>query len=129
RRGRRQPARLETQRRVAAGDPPLAAKSRPAARTSRSTRMSSPEQWTHPDPGDGPAAQAAQPSREQVIAGLRATTEGGAELTQLLTPEGERISSPQFDHYVDDIDAEALRGLYRDMVLVRRADRECNAMQ
>ncbi|RSN59046.1 pyruvate dehydrogenase (acetyl-transferring) E1 component subunit alpha [Amycolatopsis sp. WAC 04182] len=87
------------------------------------------EHWTHPEPGDGPAAVSAQPSPEQVIAGLRATSEGGAELTQLLTPEGERISSPQFDRYVDDIDAEALKGLYRDMVLVRRADREANAMQ
>jgi 2-oxoisovalerate dehydrogenase E1 component alpha subunit len=91
--------------------------------------MSSPEQWTHPEPGAGPAAQAAQPSREQVIAGLRATNEGGAELTQLLTPEGERIVSPHFDSYLTDIDGEALRGLYRDMVLVRRADRESNAMQ
>jgi pyruvate dehydrogenase E1 component alpha subunit len=87
------------------------------------------EQWTHPEPGDGPAAVAAQPSPEQVIAGLRATSEGGAELTQLLTPEGERVPSPRFDKYVDDIDDEALRGLYRDMVLVRRADREANAMQ
>src|SRR5207244_9942483 len=64
-----------------------------------------------------------------VIAGLRGTTEGGAELTQLLTPEGERIANPHFDRYVEDIDGEALRGLYRDMVLVRRADRESNAMQ
>ncbi|MDQ0378075.1 pyruvate dehydrogenase E1 component alpha subunit [Amycolatopsis thermophila] len=50
-------------------------------------------------------------------------------MTQLLTPEGERIASPQFDRYISDIDPEALRGLYRDMVLVRRADREANAMQ
>jgi len=91
--------------------------------------MSSPEQWTRPEPGEGPAAQAAQPSREQVIAGLRNTDAGGAEVTQLLTPEGERIASPQFDRYISDIDPEALRGLYRDMVLVRRADREANAMQ
>jgi 2-oxoisovalerate dehydrogenase E1 component alpha subunit len=91
--------------------------------------MSSPEQWTHPEPGAGPAAVAAQPTPEQVIAGLRATSEGGAELTQLLTPEGERVPSEQFDPYVADIDETALRGLYRDMVLVRRADREANAMQ
>ncbi|EHR53807.1 pyruvate dehydrogenase E1 component, alpha subunit [Saccharomonospora marina XMU15] len=90
--------------------------------------MSSPEQWTRPEPGAGPAATAAQPSPEQVIAGLRATAEGGAELTQLLTPEGERQPS-RFDPYLADIDDAALRGLYRDMVLVRRADRECNAMQ
>jgi 2-oxoisovalerate dehydrogenase E1 component alpha subunit len=85
--------------------------------------MSSPEQWTHPGPGAGPAAIAAQPTPEQVIAGLRAASEGGVELTQLLTPEGERVESPQFDNYVEDIDFEALRGLYRDLVLVRRADR------
>jgi 2-oxoisovalerate dehydrogenase E1 component alpha subunit len=91
--------------------------------------MPSPEQWTHPAPGAGPAATAAEPSPAQVIAGLRATSEGGAELTQLLTPEGERVSSPRFDPYLADIDDEALRGLYRDMVLVRRADREANAMQ
>ncbi|QWF80620.1 pyruvate dehydrogenase (acetyl-transferring) E1 component subunit alpha [Amycolatopsis sp. CA-230715] len=91
--------------------------------------MPSPEQWTHPEPGAGPAAEAAQPTPEQVIAGLRATNEGGPELTQLLTPEGERLSSSVFDRYVADIDSEALRGLYRDMVLVRRADRESNAMQ
>ncbi|MCP2255948.1 pyruvate dehydrogenase E1 component alpha subunit [Prauserella aidingensis] len=91
--------------------------------------MPSPEQWTRPDPGAGPAATAAQPSPEQVIAGLRATTEGGAELTQLLTPEGERLADSRFDPYLADVDVEALRGLYRDMVLVRRADRESNAMQ
>ncbi|SNR27143.1 pyruvate dehydrogenase E1 component alpha subunit [Haloechinothrix alba] len=91
--------------------------------------MSSPETWTHPEPGAVPAATAAQPTPEQVIAGLRATTEGGIELTQLLTPEGERVASPIFDGFVSDIGAEQLRGLYRDMVLVRRADREGNALQ
>ncbi|MGH3470226.1 MAG: thiamine pyrophosphate-dependent enzyme, partial [Thermocrispum sp.] len=91
--------------------------------------MSSPEQWTHPEQGDLPPATAAQPTKEQVIAGLRATTEGGADLTQLLTPEGERVPSQIFDPYVADIDSEALRALYKDMVMVRRADREANAMQ
>jgi 2-oxoisovalerate dehydrogenase E1 component alpha subunit len=91
--------------------------------------MSSPEQWTHPEPGGGPAATAAKPTPEQVIAGLRATSEGGPELVELLTPEGERVPNPEFDKYVEDIGAEQLRGLYRDMVLVRRADREANALQ
>ncbi len=91
--------------------------------------MSSPEQWTHPEPGGGPAATAAKPTPEQVIAGLRATSEGGPELVELLTPEGERVPNPEFDKYVADIGAEELRGLYRDMVLVRRADREANALQ
>jgi pyruvate dehydrogenase E1 component alpha subunit len=88
--------------------------------------MSSPEQWTRPEPDAGPAATAARPTAEQVIAGLRATDEGGADLVQLLTPEGERVHHPDFDV---DVTAEELRGLYRDMVLVRRVDREANALQ
>ncbi|MEU7478582.1 pyruvate dehydrogenase (acetyl-transferring) E1 component subunit alpha [Lentzea sp. NPDC042327] len=88
--------------------------------------MSSPEQWTHPEPDAAPAATAAKPTAEQVIAGLRATDEGGADLVQLLTPEGERVEHPDFDI---DISAEELRGLYRDMVLIRRVDREANALQ
>ncbi|GDY30836.1 pyruvate dehydrogenase (acetyl-transferring) E1 component subunit alpha [Gandjariella thermophila] len=88
--------------------------------------MSSPEQWTPERPAGTPAATAASPTAEQVIAGLRATSEGGADLVQLLTPEGERVSHPDFDI---EITAEELRGLYRDMVLVRRADREGNALQ
>ena len=91
--------------------------------------MSSPEQWTHPEPRGGPAATAAAPTAEQVIAGLRATSEGGPELVQLLTPEGERVENAEFDRYVADVTAEDLRGLYRDMVLVRRVDREANALQ
>ncbi|MDX8049291.1 pyruvate dehydrogenase (acetyl-transferring) E1 component subunit alpha [Lentzea sp. BCCO 10_0798] len=88
--------------------------------------MSSPEQWTHPEPDAAPAATAAKPTAEQVIAGLRATDEGGADLVQLLTPEGERVQHPDFDI---DITPEELRGLYRDMVLIRRVDREANALQ
>ncbi|HEY6423868.1 MAG TPA: pyruvate dehydrogenase (acetyl-transferring) E1 component subunit alpha [Pseudonocardiaceae bacterium] len=67
----------------------------------------------------------AQPSPQQVIAGLRATGEG-EDLFQLLTPEGERVSHPQFDL---EISPAELQSLYRDMVLVRRADREANALQ
>nr|BFF02186.1 pyruvate dehydrogenase (acetyl-transferring) E1 component subunit alpha [Streptoalloteichus tenebrarius] len=61
-----------------------------------------------------------------MIAGLRATSEGGADLVQLLTPEGERVHHPEFDI---EVTPDELRGLYRDMVLVRRADREGNALQ
>ncbi len=64
-------------------------------------------------------------SPEQVIAGLRATSEG-ADLVQLLTPEGQRISHSQFDL---EISPAELQSLYRDMVLVRRADREAKALQ
>ncbi|HZD14635.1 MAG TPA: hypothetical protein VE196_05810, partial [Pseudonocardiaceae bacterium] len=48
---------------------------------------------------------------EQVIAGLRATSEG-EDLVQLLTPEGQRVSHPQFGL---DISPAELQSLYRDM--------------
>ena len=48
------------------------------------------------------------------------------ELVQLLTPEGERVEHPD---YALDIGAEELRGLYRDLVLVRRVDAEATALQ
>ncbi len=66
-----------------------------------------------------------QRTPQQVIAGLRATSEG-ADLVQLLTPEGERVPHPQFGL---EISPAQLRSLYRDRVLVRRADREANALQ
>jgi pyruvate dehydrogenase E1 component alpha subunit len=46
------------------------------------------------------------------------------ELIQLLTPEGERVDNP--DYPLDDVD---IKGLYRDMVLVRRVDTEAIALQ
>jgi 2-oxoisovalerate dehydrogenase E1 component alpha subunit len=62
---------------------------------------------------------------QQVIAGLRATGEG-EDLVQLLTPEGQRVSHPQFEL---EISPAQIQALYRDMVLIRRADREANALQ
>jgi 2-oxoisovalerate dehydrogenase E1 component alpha subunit len=47
------------------------------------------------------------------------------ELVQLLTPEGERLENPAYP--LDD-DAD-IRGMYRDMVLVRRIDAEAVALQ
>jgi pyruvate dehydrogenase E1 component alpha subunit len=64
-----------------------------------------------------------------VVAGLKATDEGGADLVQLLTPEGIRVPDERFDRYAADVDVPALQALYRDMVLVRRFDREANALQ
>ncbi len=52
--------------------------------------------------------------------------DGGPELIQLLTPEGERVHHPEFDM---DFSAEDLRGFYRDMVLTRRIDTEATALQ
>src|SRR3712207_4180529 len=53
-------------------------------------------------------------------------SDGGPELVQLLTPEGERVHHPEFDL---DFSEEELRGFYRDMVLVRRIDTESTALQ
>ncbi|MEU2059736.1 pyruvate dehydrogenase (acetyl-transferring) E1 component subunit alpha [Streptomyces sp. NPDC013455] len=47
-------------------------------------------------------------------------------MIQLLTPEGERVSHPD---YPLDTTAEELRGLYRDMALTRRFDAEATALQ
>ncbi|HEY3008709.1 MAG TPA: pyruvate dehydrogenase (acetyl-transferring) E1 component subunit alpha [Micromonosporaceae bacterium] len=54
------------------------------------------------------------------------------ELVQLLTPEGERIDSvqgPDGIEYTVDFTDEEYRGLYRDLVIVRRLDAEATALQ
>jgi 2-oxoisovalerate dehydrogenase E1 component alpha subunit len=51
------------------------------------------------------------------------------DVARLLTPDGERIADPELDRWVADVDAAALRGLYRDMVLLRRIDTEGVALQ
>src|SRR6476620_5459710 len=58
--------------------------------------------------------------------------DGGPELIQLLTPEGERVEHPEFSFGTDMSDeeeAELVRGFYRDMVLTRRIDTEATALQ
>lgn len=51
------------------------------------------------------------------------------DLARLLTPDGERISDPDLDRWIEGIDADTLRGLYRDMAIARRADAEGIALQ
>ena len=53
----------------------------------------------------------------------------GAELVQLLTPEGERVEHPEYSDLVAHLDAETIRAFYRDLVLVRRIDVEATALQ
>jgi pyruvate dehydrogenase E1 component alpha subunit len=48
------------------------------------------------------------------------------EFVQLLTPEGERVDHP--DYKIDFTDEE-YRGLYHDLVVVRRLDAEATALQ
>jgi 2-oxoisovalerate dehydrogenase E1 component alpha subunit len=56
---------------------------------------------------------------EHMVAALHATDEGGADLVQLLTPEGERVPDERFDAYAADIGVAEISGL----------DREANALQ
>jgi pyruvate dehydrogenase E1 component alpha subunit len=61
-----------------------------------------------------------------------AQADGGPELVQLLTPEGERVEHPEFSFGEDLSDAdlaETVRGFHRDMVLTRRIDVEATALQ
>ncbi|WP_395728707.1 pyruvate dehydrogenase (acetyl-transferring) E1 component subunit alpha [Nakamurella sp.] len=73
----------------------------------------------------GAAGLRGAPTPSEVIAGLRATSHG-EDLVQVLSPEG--VFTPHEDFPVQ-VTGELLRGLYRDMVLVRRFDREGNALQ
>src|SRR6478736_4156358 len=73
----------------------------------------------------GAAGLRGAPTPSEVIAGLRATS-NAEDLVQLLSPEG--TFTPR-DDFPIEVTAELLRGLYRDMVLVRRFDREGNALQ
>ncbi|WP_253376305.1 pyruvate dehydrogenase (acetyl-transferring) E1 component subunit alpha [Okibacterium sp. HSC-33S16] len=51
------------------------------------------------------------------------------DVVQLISPTGERLSSPGFDPWVDDVSTEQLADLYEDMVVVRRIDTEATALQ
>jgi pyruvate dehydrogenase E1 component alpha subunit len=48
------------------------------------------------------------------------------EFVQLLSPDGERVDHPD---YSVDFSAEEYRGLYRDLVVVRKLDAEATALQ
>lgn len=53
----------------------------------------------------------------------------GGNLLQLVSPEGERISHPEFDVWVKDVGDEQLCSLYEDMTVIRRIDAEATALQ
>ncbi|GAB3711238.1 pyruvate dehydrogenase (acetyl-transferring) E1 component subunit alpha [Mariniluteicoccus flavus] len=57
---------------------------------------------------------------------LRSAAADEPDLVQLLTPEGERVSHPDFSFDGDD---EQIAGFLRDMVLARRIDAEATALQ
>ena len=60
---------------------------------------------------------------------LRSTAVGPLEAVQLLDEHGHTHYDATFSHYVEDLDADALRGFYRDMATVRRFDTEATALQ
>jgi 2-oxoisovalerate dehydrogenase E1 component alpha subunit len=59
-------------------------------------------------------------------AGLPRPDGTSGELIQLLTPEGERVEHPD---YPLDLSTDEIKGLFRDLVLVRRIDTEAIALQ
>ena len=50
-------------------------------------------------------------------------------MVQLITPTGARRQNPAFDPWVAGLTPDELRGLYEDMVVVRRMDAEATALQ
>jgi 2-oxoisovalerate dehydrogenase E1 component alpha subunit len=48
---------------------------------------------------------------------------------RLIAPDGTRLSNPDLDRYVADVDADQLCALHRDMVVLRRIDAEGFALQ
>jgi pyruvate dehydrogenase E1 component alpha subunit len=61
-----------------------------------------------------------------VAQGEERTAAPDTDLVQLLTPDGERVTHPEYD--VDFTD-DQLRGLYRDLVVIRKLDAEATALQ
>ena len=59
----------------------------------------------------------------------RPVQDGGPEMVQLLSPEGERVPHPEHDAVIDALSDAELRGFYRDLVLIRRFDAEATALQ
>lgn len=51
------------------------------------------------------------------------------DVARLLNADGERIADSDLDPWIADIGPDALRSLYRDMVLLRRIDSEGMALQ
>jgi len=69
---------------------------------------------------DGAVTTAPEPASLDRQAGSR------VETIQLLTPEGERLEHPD---YPLELSTDEVKGLYRDLVLVRRIDTEAIALQ
>ena len=82
---------------------------------------------TDPDATD-PAAST-RPDAGESAGVLRSTTVGPLEAVQLLDEHGQTHHDATFSPYIEALDADALRGFYRDMATVRRFDTEATALQ
>ncbi|GAT88835.1 pyruvate dehydrogenase E1 component alpha subunit [Paenarthrobacter nicotinovorans] len=51
------------------------------------------------------------------------------DILQLITSEGIRIPNEEYDRWVEDITDDRLAGLYEDMVVIRRIDKEATFLQ
>jgi 2-oxoisovalerate dehydrogenase E1 component alpha subunit len=60
---------------------------------------------------------------------LSSSAVSGDEPVQLLTPEGVRIESPEYDSWVEDVSDDELLAIYEDLTVVRRFDNEATALQ
>jgi pyruvate dehydrogenase E1 component alpha subunit len=60
---------------------------------------------------------------------MTAPHKGANQFVQLLDPQGQLQQDDTYSKWVEDIDVEALKGFYRDMVLARRVDDEGTALQ
>jgi 2-oxoisovalerate dehydrogenase E1 component alpha subunit len=73
-----------------------------------------------------------QVSTADLTAPTPAVGVGGPDMVQLLTPEGQRVvnaAAADYAQYVEDLTDEDMRGLFRDLVLIRRVDTEATALQ
>ncbi len=66
---------------------------------------------------------------DRLTAPVPAVQDGGPEMIQLLTPEGQRVPNADYDALVATLGDDELRGFYRDLVLIRRVDAEATALQ
>jgi 2-oxoisovalerate dehydrogenase E1 component subunit alpha len=69
------------------------------------------------------------PEFDRLTAPVPEVGDGGPDMVQLLTPEGQRLERPDYDEFVQHLTDDDLRGFYRDLVLIRRVDAEATALQ
>jgi pyruvate dehydrogenase E1 component alpha subunit len=103
-----------------------------AAHMTREIRMAKGDEVRARRPDTASAAARPATTRARNGRAAKSADTSEPEFVQLLTPEGERIDSvqgPDGTEYTVDFTDEEYRGLYRDLVIVRRLDAEATALQ